>query len=436
MIKYVLKSIKNSKIISIMIVMQFICLFIALYNIFYYSNTVNNLSEKVEKVYSNRSIYRLVSDEEAPKEIDTAKVIEGINILSENKDYKFVLSAPEEFRVKIFNGYEKFMYEGCTEIFKAKNGEEFTMLNAFLVNKNALETFNVELDEGRYFKPEEFYQKEGILPLILGSGYKGIFNIGDKIEFCSQDNSFKEAQVIGILKEGESMPTKFDTFNVKFNANVSPNNYILDNSIVVPLNFNSADGFFMVSYSFFYNFIVMDKDLDINKKYSLLNEIEEYAEKNFEIKYVRKSYDNEITAELNSNKRFKDRAIKTTIIVVFFSTITMIVSILNFINDRKREFGVHMLSGASIKNIAYMIFLQILLLTLIGFILSMIVLKIYFRYFEIDKMLIADIGTRKLEIDIMCKLIIWGIAYSSVISILPLKKLLSLGIKDLLRRDD
>lgn len=437
-VKYALKSVKSNKAFSLVLILQLICIFIAMYNIIDYSNTINYLSEKVEKIYANRSIYRFGYDEESFFTINNQD--EGLKLikeLSDSEEYIFTIAAPTEIPVILFDGYRQFIYQNCP-IIETQDKQRYTYINSFSVNKNALDAYNVELESGRYFKESEYEQlEEGVLPIILGHDYKDIFKVGDIIEYVMINDIYK-AKVVGILKEDETIPIKFDNNNVEANGNVDSNNYNLNGIMLIPYGENTIMNKLNISNVFWYNFVLLDSSLEDKRKDSILNEIEDKIENTIDSKFNRKSYDKEITLELDKYKELKANYSLTAIVAIVFSAITMIVSMLNSIKKRKREFGIYISCGATMKDIIGIIFFQMIAMVVIAIISTIIILKIYFLYFEIDSFYLVfdSVQFRTINYKIIGLMLLFGVFYSSITSIIPLRKLSKLDIHELLRKDD
>ena len=433
-IKYALKSVRNNRAFSLVLTLQLICIFIALYNIVDYREKINYLIEKVEKAYSNRSIYRFSYDEEESILTNIIhKKDEGLQMikeLSDSEEYIFTIAAPMEFPVILFKGYQQFKHKNST-LFQTEDRREYAYINSLSVNKNALNAFNVELESGRYFEESEYSElEEDILPVVLGYNYKKIFKVGDTIEYVFV-NDIRKAKVVGILKEDETIPT--DYTNIYMGRSVNAKNYDLNGIMLIPYGENIPMNRLDISNVFWYNFVILDSKLEDTKKDDILNEIEEKIEDTIEIKYNRKSYDKEITAELDKYKELKESYSLTAVVAIVFSAITMIVSMLNSIKKRKREFGIYISSGATMKDIVGIIFFQMIAMVIIALIMTIVLLKTYFVFFEVDSI---SLGHDRINFSIIFKILIFGVIYSSIASIIPLRKLSKLEIHDLLRRDD
>lgn len=80
-------------------------------------------------------------------------------------------------------------------------------LKACEVNLNAYNMFGLKIEEGEGFTKDNLTIKSPSddIPIIVGNEYKGIFDIGDRIEIAASEYIFP-CKVIGILKKGEILP--------------------------------------------------------------------------------------------------------------------------------------------------------------------------------------------------------------------------------------
>ena len=440
-IKYGFKSIIKNKFLSLVLIIQLICIFVGLYNIIDYNQKIIYLSDKIEKAYTNRSIYRFATDDINYVDYynNPQEVLDMVKDFSESNEYTFTITAPSWLEVKVFNGFRKFEYANAKNTpYETLDKEQYTVVNSFLVNENSFSTYDVQLDEGRFFTKDEYYSLiDGVLPVILGSDYKGTLNIGDKIEYY-YGKKFFEGKVVGILKKNETMPIKYDDTNTRANGNVSPNDYKLNNSIIVPFGNNVKLNEILASQAMYHNFFIFNSSkYTKEEEREILEKVESIYEKTTGIKQSVKSFDKVITKELDKYKNMKDSYSLATIIAILFSTVTIIVAMLNSIDKRKKEFGVYIFSGATKKDIIKVVFFQMILIVILAFFISCIMLTIYFRIFEIDTLAIGS-GTefRSIKVGNGSIILIFGILYASLASIIPIRKIFKLDISELLRRDD
>lgn len=67
------------------------------------------------------------------------------------------------------------------------------------INDNFLEHFSLNVYAGRKFYQDDYIYNGGILPILLGNGYNGIFDIHDKVNLYYLGEEF-DCEVVGILE--------------------------------------------------------------------------------------------------------------------------------------------------------------------------------------------------------------------------------------------
>lgn len=434
-IKYSKKSIKKHRFFTFVLILQLVCIFFALYNILFYSKEGKVLWDKINRFNNNRSFYRFVYDEEGSILEHNFGGVNNVMNLCKELDYSdefiFNSSIRSYLFVKRFNNDKDFIY--YNNIFDFGEDDKGVLVNNLVVSKNTLDLFDVKLENGRKFYDNEYYiEDDSIMPIILGNDYKDIYHVGDKILY-SNDNTLDvyEAEVVGILKEGESIPIKFDMDNANNVADINSNNYSLDKIMIIPLGnrriYMRTAELFNILYN---NFLVLDKNLCEEEKKRILFEVEEKIEVTTDIKFTRKSFDKEITAEVNRYKEVNNNYKISLIIILIISTITIIVSMINLINKRKKEFAVYLLCGGRIKDIALIIMMQMLSLLFLSIIVTCITLKLYFAFMQ------ESSYVRKIDFSIILIIMLFGIIYSFISMILPLIKVKKIKINQLLRRNE
>lgn len=437
-IKYSIKALKNNKFLTFILTLQLFCGFYSFYNIFDYQKRVNEENDKVNRVYAGKSIYRLIQNEEMFYDSfeNYNKFIKTIEEIGDSRELAFTIAAPHSFGIEIFEGYEKFKVDGSL-LFKINN-KTFCQFNSVFVNKNALTTFQVEVEEGRLFNKEEYLNNnDNVIPIILGYNYSKYLKVGDIINHSVGLNTVK-AKVIGILKKDQSIPLKFDTWNVKLNADVSPNFLKLDNQIIIAYGPGFEDGDFFSGHAMYYNFISIDKGLGRENQQQILDKIKAYIEEATGVRFNLKSYDKEVTAELDKYNSSRKTYLYTTLTILLFLSITIVVSMLNSINKRKKEFGVYFFSGATMKEIILIICFEMIIMSVIALIASVGALYIDFNFLDpaVEQKYDPALQLRRLDFSIIGLLFVGGIVYSIITSLVPINKLRKLSVSELLRRDD
>ena len=431
-LKYSIKSINKHKIFSITLVIELICIFISLYNIIFYFEEIDRLSQKIDKINEKR-VYRLAYDEAgtiafSKGSSDLINMIKGLN--NTNK-YKYTIASPDNMIVEDFKDSSGFLaYK--TEIELSNNGLKGIAAKSIMVNDMALEVFDLKLDEGRIFNSSEYYDSsESVLPVILGSDYSDIYSVGDSFIYL-KGSELLQAEVIGILEKGESIPIKFDDSNAVRGADVNSNNYLLDKVIIVPLSENALFDQAQIYNLFYFNFIFIDKGMNTNERKDILINLEKKIEDDTGVHFSVKEHDKEIVAEVERYEEIKDNYVSTFRVSIIFATITIIVSIINMINYRKHEFGVYLFSGGTIKDVMKIIFTHMLSLMIISLVITCILLEFYFKFIQAS--IIQENGAlRVIDFKIVGFLLIIGLIYIVVTSLIPINRLRNLSISELLR---
>ena len=128
------------------------------------------------------------------------------NALSESKDFVYL----EMYSQPIFidNYREPSWYTGLEpRHLELENGYvgDFSDVKAFWLGDTAISVLDLSVYEGRTFSSDDFqYDANDDIPIILGHGYKSVYEIGDVI-YCDMIVMRGSAKVIGFLQENSSI---------------------------------------------------------------------------------------------------------------------------------------------------------------------------------------------------------------------------------------
>lgn len=143
--------------------------------------------------------------------------------LSESKDFVYLEMYSQP--ISIDNYKEPSWYTGLEPIhLELENGYvgEFSDVEALWLGDTAISALDLSVDEGRAFSSDDFqYDADDDIPIILGHGYKSVYEIGDVV-YCDMIVVRGTAKVIGFLQENSS---------ILFCGNES----CLDNYVIVPM---------------------------------------------------------------------------------------------------------------------------------------------------------------------------------------------------------
>lgn len=422
--KFIYEGLSKKITFSILTIIQFI---IALLCIYVGIETINNINKSVDSVnkYFGQGRYYKIEDKMTFGEIsyvDEATIKKNFSVL---KDIKYYFDSNENIEFLSVRNDEVLVRKDVAipETIVTYNGvkfenDDYIRTQGFCVNKKFLEKMNYEFIEGDF---KEFNIEKGIdyIPVILGYTYKDKYKVGDRIETLDIDDAGRykksEMKVIGILSED----------NYVHENGILSARQSLKNSILFPFNesmlsinngnlrlerINEVElsNYLKSGYVILKNNESVDK---INKDLS-----------SFELKYQLKDLNKSMEEYKNDLVDRLKPGIYMAIIVIVFSIISVVIVMINSIVKDKREFGINIMMGATMRDIRIRVLGQIFLLLGISIVISTIIL----RCFNAFKFNIIDLS---LSIGVMISILI----IISAIIILTLNKY---SINDLIRRNE
>lgn len=269
------------------------------------------------------------------------------NGLNQNRQFLYLNSTRQPIEIIGFRGTKKFMYG-----YEESPMENLSGVKAMQVNKNTMELTGVEVEEGGLLKTSDFvYKEESIVPVLLGSQYKGIYNIGDTFEINYILKKIN-VRVIGILKPNSIIPVQNQT------------DFYVDRYIVMPeLIFNSDPQNDEEMKFQKRHYLHLINGMIVTKKDSL--QTKDFV---YDISRTSDFYDIFIIGADNMGTEFLFGMIKQnrslifsiTVVLFIFSVLSMSFSFIMKINRNTRKFAVHLISGASIHNITFYMLYEIL----------------------------------------------------------------------------
>lgn len=299
-----------------------------------------------------------------------------------------------------------------------------------LVNEGILEEHKLILEEGRNLNLKDFNKsyKDGNIPILIGGGFKEIYKVGDIIKkselvkgSLDKDDEFVEInlEVVGTVKDETLLTTNW--VHNKFMESVD----LSESTIIVPITKDiarfSLDWVIGDSSSQLSGPILklnnnVDRKVLENRLSELLSEIKG-DDINLTFKLVPMSNNDEVVKFLYSDST-KTIIIGITIIVL--SIMGLITIILGEVNKRKREFGIKLAVGATIKDISKELIKEIFTLTCCSTIISF-----WFMYLVI--------GAINLKFSFLLVNLFLIIGLTILISIIPILEIKKLKVIELIR---
>lgn len=387
--KYAFNNIKKHKFIIILLISQLLLGLISSYFMMINYLNLSNEIQKTKNMFNNGNVYAIISNWEyyfTNKKFDSVETFSNLSKLEQ-------IEIPHMLNI------------GLT----LKNNDDY--FDGVAINDITRTKFNLKLDSGRFFNTEEYTNKSNIQPVILGYNLKNKFSIGDVIPIYGE-NENTSIKVIGFLSENSYLPQYIgESITAKYK------NKLLDDMIIATSSYianeSLYDALIRNSYLFF------DENLNNNEVNLLKSKIKKiFFDNGVEINLRHEK----IGIDLTINDLLEKKILLeiSSIIILIFSGITIILTFINSINIRKKEFGTYLLCGMSKKDFCKIILFELLSIDLIAFLMFVILCSLF--------------GSNINLLLILVNLLIISI-YSIIVSIIPICKLKKLTIKDLIKGD-
>ncbi|MBM7717629.1 putative ABC transport system permease protein [Bacillus thermophilus] len=276
-------------------------------------------------------------------------------------------------------------------VYDEENEDGSSEVEYVLTTEEFFNYFQVDIVEGRYFDKKDYKDKKEVTPVIIGHYFAKVWDMGETFS----DTYGNKYKVIGILDKGATY------INIMSSREI----HQMDSMILLPLNESKLQSVPDYDEIIPTAYIVPQKETDIKKMIDYAAELETYS-----LGY--KSLSEQIKHVIRDKQTWIQMQLFLLALVASFTMLSLIVSLLQFIDKNQYEFGVHYLSGAENKHIGTRIVFQILPFIVIGNLVS----------FFIGKSLLST-GITLLASTILGVLVI----------IIPLIKIQRMGLSSILR---
>ncbi len=106
--------------------------------------------------------------------------IDGLTIIVRCPTYHTLITDPADVEGKEIDDDINILTANLEYV----NGNMIPQFNSYFVGKDHLEFYDIKLSEGRYFSEESYTSYENGTEILLGSDFKGTYNIGDELYFA------------------------------------------------------------------------------------------------------------------------------------------------------------------------------------------------------------------------------------------------------------
>lgn len=403
-IKYTIKNIMRNKISSLLTIILILLALVSTYLLIMVSSNLKKEYEYIENYYNGGNVLRITTNWDYYKyKIDSIDkfIYEKIyNSLNEIEDID--LLHYERVAVNIDSKYIDM--DNLEGKYKSGDGENIYLEGMGITNET-LKHYDIELLEGSMFN--EVDENDEVINIVAGYDLSKDFNINDII--TSIDGT--KYRITGFLKQGQYLP-----INIGMNLNLVYKKYNLDDSFICDFREFIGDGFsyyLPLSASYIHiNNTVNNEEKEVLKR--LIKDI--FNENDIVVNVRDESKGINLTlGELEKQKELFNISSITILVFIFFS---IVISIINSIEKRKVEFGVYILSGATIGDIAKITIYEMII-------------------FDLIALMVFILGFNKL-IDIQHLIGVLGIIsiYMVLIFIIPLIKIKNISIKELIKGNE
>lgn len=267
------------------------------------------------------------------------------------------------------------------------------------ISPSFINIFDLALSKGEFFDSNWEFVSDESIPVVLGNSYEKYMEISD--EFT--DVNHLKYKVIGFLQDGQTF------VDVSFGEGVIK----LNDVVLMPIDVTTLENIY-VNGNYDYE-TYLDNATIILKNRNNLSELREITEKSQVYNYNFSSIAGVSHYMEKSTQEAVGVFLFIAILVIVFASLLVIINTLEFVRKNIREFSIHIFCGATKVHIALRIFLQIFIVWLLSFILSLMISSQTFIVFGVSGIILF-----------LCL----GTCLPSFI------KLFKLQISDILRRKD
>lgn len=189
---------KQNRLSNILLTVASILFFAIVYFVILHTTYMSSPAE-AGKTLQGQNLYSVNNLEESPS---VEKLYNFNSTLQNTEQVTLYTASPIEVMIEGFSGDIGFAETD------AKEDGSYSPVYGLQINQAAQKINNIELDLGRFFNSKEFqnYDGSGELPIILGSSYFTLYDVGEKLNITVQGQKIT-AKVIGFLASNQQLVT-------------------------------------------------------------------------------------------------------------------------------------------------------------------------------------------------------------------------------------
>lgn len=348
---------RSHKTENIVLICQMTAFFILIGTFFAFTKDAHYGKSSIENAYKDKVIYKLIDGYHAPDAFEAFR--SEPNALSILKNYYDALNNADSFQyltmysqsITIDDMNDVFLLESAID-----NNTHSKTIDAFQMNEQAFEYFDLNVIKGRLFQPDDFDDTGNMLPVLMGSSYMDIFEVGDQLPAAYHQKKVT-LEIIGFLHENTM---------IYFNGD---SEFYLDQYIILPyINYNAPttefdDWFQKIVYFAMINGYIAISPGDSSTR-SMMMELETISEKTgfYNYSFIGSNPNIQQYRGLINilNKNYD--LVLSLLILSFLINMVMLGFQIYMMQERKLHImAIHYLNGATLQSLIKQLVMEILL---------------------------------------------------------------------------
>lgn len=408
--KYALNNILRKKLLNFIIVVQIVLGLFSSYLMININETLQNEIYKIENTFNGGNVFSITGN------------WEYYDFLTENYDAKKIfnrINSIKGLQIPLMLHIGVNLNDIDTSKFNGKDinimGENSIYLDGISINEMTINKFNLKTSSGRFFNELE-YEKiiDKTIPIVLGDDFKDIFNLNDIIPIDGLGKiGVENLKIIGFIEKDNSLP-----INLGKSINQKYKSINLNNMVLTTKKFFEDESIYPLLLTDSYLFL--DENLNNDGSNDIKNNIKKiFNDENIEVNV--RSEKIGIDLSIKDLKEKQHVFTISSIIIIIFTGLTIIVTLLNSIENRKKEFGTYLLCGANTNDLTSIILYELILINMISLVIFITICLMVFK---------------TVSLNIIFIIILFIITYVIILAIAPVIKLNRYSIKDLIKGDE
>ncbi len=343
---------RSHKVENIVFVCQITVFFILMGTFFAFTGEAHYGKSNIERTYKDKAIYQLIDGYYDPDAFTAFRSEpNALNIL---KNYYHALMNAESFQYLAM--FDQSITINDVNGAADNDGGRSKEAEAFQMNEQACQYFELNVIEGRAFQQGDFDDNGNVMPVLMGSSYMNAFEVGDRLPATYYQREV-ELEIIGFLRENTM---------IYYNGNYE---FYLDQYIILPYihydapQTESDESFQEIVYFAMINGYISISSGDAHTQ-DMMAEMEAIAEKTGFYNYVFIGSNpnlQQYRGLINILNKNYDLILSLLILSFLVNMVTLGVQAYMMQQRRLRMMAIHYLNGATLQSLMKQIVMEVLL---------------------------------------------------------------------------